>query len=57
MARNRPIDTESLINRAERYQALGRSLPADLYSALMENGIDASQFNIDSPSEQENTND
>lgn len=39
MRRNR------LIARAERYQQMGRSLPADLYTDLMAEGIDASSYN------------
>jgi hypothetical protein len=37
---------ESLIEEAEAYQRDGMSLPLDLISALMAEGIDHTQFNI-----------
>lgn len=49
--------TDSLIARAERYQSRGEDLPVDLYAALMERGIDASQFNEPTQTESEITND
>ncbi len=39
-----------LIDLAEYYQQRGEDLSVDLYAALMEHGIDASQYNTNSPS-------
>ena len=45
---------ERLIAEAESYQACGEALPLDLYSALLEEGINASLYNTNSPDESEN---
>lgn len=49
---------EKLIATAERYQAQEKDLPVGLYAALMELGIDASQYQT-SPTnlEKEESND